>query len=440
MEYQNTGAADKNNDKDAACVVCELDRWEEVYNQWGRSDTCTNGHQTLYKGYIMGELYTHNKGEFLCVDSARKEGYHNNNGNQNGGLLYTTEMEQGSTYEAVYPHDYEVGCSVCAAIKQENELPFAAIPANLILGEWVKLRTLSMGQEVTIEYGYESSSGTSTSHTEEETKESAYTHTWDVSVCFSTEFEKGAIFAKTKVGLEVCAGYGGEAMDSVAKTTAKETSDAFEYTFSQSMSDTFSVPDSAPPGTPQASVIATHGVHLWQWQYTIVEGPVHGRQERKYTAKANSHYVYSPNDPADGQPKRPCCMPGQEYGLWFPFNCKSTHGFVSGASNAAHCNVGRPDDATSGIAKMSQQEIIQWLRGLSLSADYSNTVSQRGITGPALAALALILDKASIGTGSDPAYGSFDVVKDTFGITTKVGDALIIMKAMYALFNSQATR
>merc|ERR1719162_780842 len=37
--------------------------------------------------------------------------------NQGGGELYTTEMESGSANEDWYPHNIELGCTVCQAPK-----------------------------------------------------------------------------------------------------------------------------------------------------------------------------------------------------------------------------------------------------------------------------------------------------------------------------------
>merc|ERR1712072_206985 len=51
---------------------------------------------------------------FICVDYARHWHSRNSNGNQDGALLYATEMEGGSSDEKQYPHDREVGCSVCS--------------------------------------------------------------------------------------------------------------------------------------------------------------------------------------------------------------------------------------------------------------------------------------------------------------------------------------
>jgi hypothetical protein len=63
----------------------------------------------------MGPHYTHKKGETVCVDYAREGHSRSSTGNQNGGLLYTTEAEKGSIDEGAYPHNREVGCAVCSA-------------------------------------------------------------------------------------------------------------------------------------------------------------------------------------------------------------------------------------------------------------------------------------------------------------------------------------
>jgi len=116
VEYENTGAVDKNHDKDAACVVCQHKSPERVpYVQWGRK-TCSNGHKTEYYGVIMSDHHNHKKSEFICVDWERAFHKTNNNGNQNGGLLYTTEMEAqgGSADDLAYGQDRELSCVLCS--------------------------------------------------------------------------------------------------------------------------------------------------------------------------------------------------------------------------------------------------------------------------------------------------------------------------------------
>merc|ERR1712039_396495 len=152
MEYQK-GTVDESKDKDAACVVCELDRWEVVYTQWGRSHTCTNNHQTMYSGIVMSNNHdSSHKGEFVCVDQERAAHPRSSSRTEHVGLLYSTEMEKGSSDEDQYPHNVEVGCSVCAA---ETERPFAAQRGNAIHGQWVRLETMQVGKEVTVSHGYE---------------------------------------------------------------------------------------------------------------------------------------------------------------------------------------------------------------------------------------------------------------------------------------------
>jgi len=116
VEYENTGAVDKNHDKDAACVVCQHKRPERVpYVQWGRK-TCSNGHKAEYYGVIMSDHYTHKKSEFICVDWERAFHKTSNNGSQNGALLYTTEMEAqgGSGDDLAYGQDRELSCVLCS--------------------------------------------------------------------------------------------------------------------------------------------------------------------------------------------------------------------------------------------------------------------------------------------------------------------------------------
>lgn len=115
VEYQNTGAVDKNHDKDAGCAVCQSKGTRVPYVQWGRK-TCTNGHSLQYYGLIMANHYTYRKAEYICVDWDRAPHLRSSNSNHNGGLLYTTEMQtksHSSGDEAQYGHDRELSCAVC---------------------------------------------------------------------------------------------------------------------------------------------------------------------------------------------------------------------------------------------------------------------------------------------------------------------------------------
>merc|ERR1711981_1252952 len=110
-EYENTGAIDKNHDTDAACAVC-MRKGGEVYVQWGRT-SCSNSHTRMYWGVIMADYYGHRKSNFECVDWDRAIHARSSNANHNGALLYTTEIEGGSSDESQYPHDRELACAVC---------------------------------------------------------------------------------------------------------------------------------------------------------------------------------------------------------------------------------------------------------------------------------------------------------------------------------------
>merc|ERR1712048_460761 len=118
VEYQNTGAVDKNHNKDAGCILCERMKTASVYVQWGRK-TCTDGHKLEYYGVIMADRYTHQASEYICVDWERAAHATSSNADHNGGLLYTTEMPpngHSSGDEKQYGHDRELSCAVCSAV------------------------------------------------------------------------------------------------------------------------------------------------------------------------------------------------------------------------------------------------------------------------------------------------------------------------------------
>ena len=93
--------------------MCQRPGARQSYVQWGRQQ-CTNGHVQEYNGLVMGTHYSQHKSEHVCVDYARMGHQYSDSGDQNGGLLYTTEMEGGAIDESAYPHDHEVGCAVCS--------------------------------------------------------------------------------------------------------------------------------------------------------------------------------------------------------------------------------------------------------------------------------------------------------------------------------------
>ena len=73
-----------------------------TYVQWGRQE-CTNGHELEYNGLVMGTHYSQRKSEHVCVDYERMGHARSDAGDQNGGLLYTTEVCTAATSAALPP-------------------------------------------------------------------------------------------------------------------------------------------------------------------------------------------------------------------------------------------------------------------------------------------------------------------------------------------------
>ncbi|CAK0874488.1 unnamed protein product, partial [Prorocentrum cordatum] len=363
-----------------------------------------------------------------------------------GPPLFETEMEQGSSNEEQYPHNVEVGCSVCAAQKQELEVPFVRQTAvrpdgtsyftNAIHGEWVKIASLTTGQSVTVSYGYKASGGTSSS--EAETRKSAQSRANDLKACFSTSLsasvgfgaqaevggtgvELGVGFSST-LGLKACGGEKTTQETSVAVGVTQLTSWGQSVTETQSFS--LSVPSQLPPGVPEADTMQTLGVDVWQWEWTIVEGAHDNVPTKWYKSKADSRFVFSPV-PTGATERRPCCMPGQEYGvLWYPYNCKTREGLLPGAEDAAHCQVGKP--GSSAAAGWSAQAVVEWLGtlGTSQSQEYwQNVVFDRKLDGRAADSLLRFVDES-------PA--SYSAVRTVFG-QIPTGDALLILRGLIEL-------
>ena len=71
--------------------MCQRPGARQSYVQWGRQQ-CTNGHVQEYNGLVMGTHYSQHKSEHVCVDYARMGHARSDAGDQNGGLLYTTEV------------------------------------------------------------------------------------------------------------------------------------------------------------------------------------------------------------------------------------------------------------------------------------------------------------------------------------------------------------
>merc|ERR1712096_122034 len=67
----------------------------------------------MYWGVVMANHYSQRRSTFICVDWDRAYHARSSNANHNGALLYSTEMEGGSSDEAQYGHDREISCAVC---------------------------------------------------------------------------------------------------------------------------------------------------------------------------------------------------------------------------------------------------------------------------------------------------------------------------------------
>ena len=81
--------------------------------QWGRQ-TCSNGHDTEYKGHVQASLSTQRKSEFLCVDYVRNQHSTSTKSIDEDGRLYPAIMRAGASDEVQYSHNSRVGCSVCS--------------------------------------------------------------------------------------------------------------------------------------------------------------------------------------------------------------------------------------------------------------------------------------------------------------------------------------
>ena len=112
--YSTPGSVQFSHDTDVACAVCQRTGIVNSYVQWGRGTSCSNGHTTLYSGWVMGERDTHYRAESLCIDSAMQAHSASSGSDQNGYLLYMAEMIAGSIDESAYPNGVELGCSECA--------------------------------------------------------------------------------------------------------------------------------------------------------------------------------------------------------------------------------------------------------------------------------------------------------------------------------------
>ncbi|XP_053385094.1 uncharacterized protein LOC128550308 [Mercenaria mercenaria] len=99
-------------DQDAPCVVCRSPRPTTVMIP-GRKDCYPNWTQE-YTGYLMSGHSGHKGGsDYACVDADPEAVYHGE-ADQNGKLLYLTEVKCGSLPCQEYPDGRELACVVCS--------------------------------------------------------------------------------------------------------------------------------------------------------------------------------------------------------------------------------------------------------------------------------------------------------------------------------------
>ncbi|MCO4761638.1 MAG: hypothetical protein KC502_09055 [Myxococcales bacterium] len=100
------------HDYNAPCAVCYAPNKNTQFMQPGRY-TCPSGWTTTYNGYLMAERHNHSSSNWVCVDKSFQN--IGSKANQNGGLLYPTEIECGSMpcSSGKYQQNKEITCAVC---------------------------------------------------------------------------------------------------------------------------------------------------------------------------------------------------------------------------------------------------------------------------------------------------------------------------------------
>lgn len=114
-EYQTSGygipSFNALHDQEVPCAVCMVTG--HVAEMFPATRACPSGWTELYEGWVMAEHYTHvHTSEFICVDRNAQAASGSNGGNQDGNLLYPTEIE--NPINSNYKQDMEVPCTVCS--------------------------------------------------------------------------------------------------------------------------------------------------------------------------------------------------------------------------------------------------------------------------------------------------------------------------------------
>lgn len=83
------------NNKEAACCVCQVAKRDKVIMIPGRR-SCYDGWTKEYVGYLMAAHYSHNHAtSWICMYEKPEPHQNNNSGNQQGSLMYPTELNGG---------------------------------------------------------------------------------------------------------------------------------------------------------------------------------------------------------------------------------------------------------------------------------------------------------------------------------------------------------
>merc|ERR1711937_35465 len=111
----NDQGGQRTHNQDAACAVCQSDNAGDIYVQWGRGQSCSNGHERMYSGYTMANrLNEAGKSEYVCVDYEKQYTTSSESRDEHSHDWYMAETRMGLD-ENIYPTGSEVPCSVCLA-------------------------------------------------------------------------------------------------------------------------------------------------------------------------------------------------------------------------------------------------------------------------------------------------------------------------------------
>jgi len=99
------------HDNDAVCVACYNPEAKAQLMVPGRQD-CPNAMKLEYRGYLVSERYAHQKGEFVCLDTA-PEARVGGEANQISGGFYPVQAQCGSLPCPPFVSGNEITCAVC---------------------------------------------------------------------------------------------------------------------------------------------------------------------------------------------------------------------------------------------------------------------------------------------------------------------------------------